>query len=341
MEKPSFDSDALKSWFAETRRDLPWRGGNDPYAVWISEIMLQQTQVAVVKDYFVRWMQRFPTIQTLAEASLEDVIKMWEGLGYYSRARNLHTAAQYLMQHHGGKLPSTKEELAKVKGLGPYTIGAILSFAFKQKAAAVDGNVVRVLSRYFAVEKDVKQLDTMREIWRLAEEILPYEEPWIVSEALIELGAIVCKRDPQCFLCPLQQGCLALKKNIQLDLPIKSAKTAVTQLKREVFIILQNGHLLLKKGSQGKIMADLYEFPYRESPCTAFPFPFAAVKLRSLPSVTHTFTRYKATLLPSVWNAVEQISVPEYDWVSWERVIHLPFSSGHRRILQHLMSEGM
>lgn len=337
MEKASFDPLPLKTWFAEHKRDLPWRGGTDPYAVWISEIMLQQTQVAVVKEYFIKWMKHFPTIQALASANLEEVIKMWEGLGYYSRARNLHEAARYLVQEHGGKLPSSKEELAKVKGLGPYTVGAIRSFAFKQKAPAVDGNVIRVLSRYFAIEKDVKQLDTIREIWLLAEEILPENEPWIIAEALIELGATVCKKDPQCFHCPLQKNCVALKKKIQLDLPIKSCKTTVTHLRREVFIIVHDEHLLLKKGAKGKVMADLYEFPYTEM--GGFPFSLKATKVKSLPTVNHTFTRYKATLIPSLWNAVEQISIPEYDWVPLAKLPHLPFSSGHRRILRHLLNE--
>ena len=155
--------------------------------------MLQQTQVAVVIPYFLHWMQRFPTIHHLAKASLDEVVKAWEGLGYYSRVRHLHEAAKYLVEHFNGQLPSEEEDLKKIKGLGPYTIGAILSFAFHQKKAAVDGNVIRVLTRYFGLEEDISKVATVNKLRQLAQELLPDEEPWIVNEALIELGATLCQ----------------------------------------------------------------------------------------------------------------------------------------------------
>ena len=179
----------LKKWFLIEQRDLPWRKINDPYAIWISEIMLQQTQVAVVIPYYLKWMQRFPTIQALAEAESDEVIKMWEGLGYYSRARNLHAGARYLIEFFGGILPNNESDLAKIKGLGPYTIGALLSFAFHQKKAAVDGNVMRVMARCYELDDDIAKSKTQKKIRHLVEEILPEDESWIVNEALIELGA--------------------------------------------------------------------------------------------------------------------------------------------------------
>jgi A/G-specific adenine glycosylase len=306
--------------------------------------MLQQTQVSVVKEYYLRWMARFPTIASLATAPLEEAIKMWEGLGYYSRVRNLHEAAQFLIDHYGGELPSTKEELAQVKGLGPYTIGAILSFAFHQKAAAVDGNTIRVLSRYYGVIDDIQKSSTLKKIWTIAEEILPEHEPWIVVEGLIELGATICKRDPSCFLCPLRERCMAYKQGSQGLLPKKGKKVEITFLSRQVFVIAYGGELLVKKGETGKVMADLYEFPYVDiSEKKEFPFSFDAKKLycarpKILPEIEHSYTRFKVRLFPTLWKALKKFEVPEYEWISWQEINKYPFSSGHKRILNHLES---
>lgn len=331
-----FPSDVLKTWFQKTKRDLPWRVNPTPYAVWISEIMLQQTQVAVVKSYYERWMQRFPSIASLAVAPLSEVIKLWEGLGYYSRVRNIHEAAQFLLREYGGVFPSTREELIKVKGLGPYTIGAILSFAFQKKAAAVDGNVIRVLTRYFALQEDILQTEAKKQIWKIAEEILPEEKPWLVVEGLIELGAVVCKKDPKCFMCPLKEGCEAHHLGIERQLPKKEKKIPITHLKRNVFVIVHGSELLLKKEKEKKVMADLYEFPYTEEKEKAFPFSFAARKIQMLEEVEHSFTRFRVRLIPSLWKALERIPMADYDWIPWREVNQYPFSSGHRRILNCL-----
>ncbi len=398
MKKFPFEVELIKNWFQAAQRDLPWRKTTDPYAIWVSEIMLQQTQVSVVKEYYLRWMACFPTIAALAAAPLEEVIKMWEGLGYYSRARNLHEAALFLMNHYGGELPSSRKELAQVKGLGPYTIGAILSFAFRQRAAAVDGNTIRVLSRYYGILDDVQKSRTLKKIWEIAEEILPEDQPWLIVEGLIELGATICKRDPSCTACPLQEKCVAFNQGLQRLLPKKEKKVEITSLVRQVFILIFEGELLVKKGEEGKLMADLYEFPYADSPtfrgncktprriksrfwhlppwrrlsylskyafaaanrtrcagsgnrcqnhrfsageefCNSlFPFPFTAKKLRSLPEVKQSFTRFRVTLYPTLWQAIEKIEVPEYEWVPWHEIKRLPFSSGHRKILKLLES---
>ena len=276
MKKFPFEFEILKSWFQFSQRDLPWRKKTDPYAVWVSEIMLQQTQVSVVKEYYLRWMSRFPTIAALAAAPLEEVIKMWEGLGYYSRARNLHNAALFIMDKYGGKLPASREELSQVKGLGPYTIGAILSFAFHQRAAAVDGNTIRVLCRYYGIFEEIQKSSTLKKIWKIAEEILPREEPWLVVEGLIELGATICKRDPHCTLCPLQDKCVANNYGFQRLLPKKGKKVEMTFLSRQVFVIAFEAELLVKKGQAGKLMADPHEFPYddRAGKENGFPFLF-------------------------------------------------------------------
>jgi len=337
MKKIPFDVQALKDWFASTRRDLPWRKTTDPYAIWVSEIMLQQTQVAVVKEYYLRWMARFPTIAALAAAPVEEAIKMWEGLGYYSRVRNLHEAAQFLVDHYSGKMPSSKSELAEVKGLGPYTVGAILSFAFHQRAAAVDGNTIRVLCRYYGIDGDVQKSGTQKRIWEIAEEILPEDKPWLVVEGLIELGATVCKRDPNCMACPLQEKCIAYQQGSQTTLPKKGKKIEITSLERQVFVIVHKEGLLAKKGEAGKVMADLYEFPYLDvTKKKDFPFSFSAVKLRNLPVVEHAFTRFRVKLFPAVWQAAEKVDVPEYEWILQHEIQRYPFSSGHRKILKLL-----
>lgn len=334
MKNFPFPIEELKNWFLFERRELPWRQSTDPYAVWISEIMLQQTQVSVVKEYYSRWMARFPTVGALAEAPFEKVIKLWEGLGYYNRVRHLHDAARLVHKKYDGKLPSSKEELSQIKGLGPYTIGAILSFAFHQKAAAVDGNTIRVLARYFGIGEDVKKSGTIKKIWAVAEEILPNQEPWLIVEALIELGAMVCKRDPLCTACPLRKQCSAKVQGLQSVLPKKGKKVEITILLREVHVIFCGDELLVKKGKAGEIMADLYEFPYLEKTQEGkFPFNFPAEKIKDLASVVHSFTRYRAELYPTLWKTSEKRSVPGCQWIAWKEVEKLPFSSGHKKIL--------
>ncbi len=320
------DVEALKDWFKVHRRDLPWRENPSPYAVWVSEVMLQQTQASVVVDYFHRWMQRFPTLERLATAPLEEVIKVWEGLGYYSRARHLHQAAQYLIAHHGGEIPATYETLITLPGLGPYTVGAILSFAFRQKKAAVDGNTRRVLSRYFAQGSD-------NEIRRLAEEILPDEEPWEVVEGLIELGALVCKREPACTQCPLKRSCRAHALGVERQFPPKKERPPLTHLVRSVFLLLHEGALLVKKGSAGSVMADLYEFPFAEEG-ELFPLPQGAVQLAEFPPVLHHFTRFKVRLNPTLWKMEGQKNYQGYTWRPFTELLTLPFSAGHLQILR-------
>jgi A/G-specific adenine glycosylase len=336
MKNLPFDSVSLKKWFKKAKRKLPWRDNPSPYAVWISEVMLQQTQVAVVIDYYLRWMERFPTIEALASASVDDVIKMWEGLGYYSRARYLHEGAQYLLKHHGAKLPDTKEGLSAVKGLGPYTTGAILSLAFQQKAAALDGNVMRVLTRYFAITEDIQKTATLKKLWEIADAILPEEEPWVVVEGLIELGALICKREPNCPECPLRPGCQAYWKNIQTELPKKGKKETTTALSRKVFVVVYQDELLVRKEPKGKVMADLYQFPFVEHPHQDFQLPLRAREVKKLRIVQHSYTRYRVKLYPFLWEALEKMKLAGYEWVSWKNIHLYPFSSGHKKILKEL-----
>ncbi len=337
----------LRKWFFLNRRPLPWRENPSPYKVWISEVMLQQTQVSVVIPYFYRWIKLFPTIKDLALASFEEVIKAWEGLGYYSRVRHLHEGASYLLKENGGELPRIGKELKKIKGIGPYTVGAILSFAFKQKAVAVDGNVIRLITRLFAIEDPIDRFSTLKQIHQMTERLLPDEEPWIVMEALIELGALVCQKKARCSLCPLKMNCLAYQKNLVKKLPYKEKKRTITHLHRMVAVIYKKEKLLLKKGQKGKIMADLWEFPYLDIQKSEKMTPFWHLKLEEkfsislkpigpLTPLSHGFTRYKAFLYPHFFEAKETVPIADHHWVPFPKVLQKPFSSGHRHIFLEL-----
>ncbi|MBS0624714.1 MAG: A/G-specific adenine glycosylase [Verrucomicrobia bacterium] len=334
------ENQKLHAWFLAHKRDFPWRQEKTPYRVWISEIMLQQTRASVVVPYFQRWMALFPTVKALAAASQDLVLKAWEGLGYYSRARNLHAAAQQIVSDYEGEIPDSAEKLASIRGIGPYTVGAILSFGFQKRAAAVDGNVARVMTRYFLVEEDISKAKVKRKIAELAENFLDHKEPWVTAEALIELGASLCSPKPRCEDCPLQSGCQGLKAGKMESLPIKPVPPMVTELIRSVFIIEAEGAVLVRKGESGKVMADLYEFPYFEQDEGA---AHKILKdrwgiegnLKKLGAVKHSFTRFSATLFPYKISIESRRLVPGYIWVEVERLTQIPFSSGHRKILHN------
>lgn len=344
MQKPCLNN--LKTWFLQNKRDFPWRKAISPYRVWVSEVMLQQTQAEVVKDYFERWMQRFPDIISLANASLSEVIKLWEGLGYYSRARNLHIGAKQILENFNGQIPDSFTELSKIKGLGPYTIGAILSFAFHKPIAAVDGNVIRVLTRVFGIEDDISKSQTVKRLRNLASSFLNEEESWIVNEALIELGATICRPRPFCEKCPILPACSAHKNALTKKIPYKSRKMETTSLKRGVAILFYKNQVLIKKETQG-VMADLHEFPYfswEDRDLTEFQahvenhFGFRALKILRLKRVQHTFTRFKANLEPTLFFLQMPIVSPGFAWIHLEELKQLAFSSGHRRILADLLT---
>ncbi len=327
-------------WFENEKRELPWRVDLSAYAVWVSEVMLQQTQVSVVIPYFERWMIQFPKIESLANASQESVIKAWEGLGYYSRARSLHEGARYVVNHHQGVFPHTEEELSQIKGLGPYTIGAIRSFAFHQRAAAVDGNVMRVLSRYFLIQEDISKTKTIKELRKIALQILPEHESWIVNEALIELGATVCSKKPKCSHCPLKPTCKGFSKGLTDSLPIKTKQTKTEVLYRAVAVIFCEDFVLLKRGKAGEIMQDLYEFPYFESigkdlHLSDYMHEWSSLDIKyqsTIEPISHSFTRYRVSLFPKVFSCVERKVIKDCFWIPMEGISELPFSSGHRKV---------
>ena len=218
---------ALLAWYDRHRRDLPWRAAPgspaDPYRVWLSEIMLQQTTVAAVRPYFAAFLARWPRIEALASAPLEEVLSAWAGLGYYSRARNLHACAQRVMDRHGGRFPAEEAILRTLPGIGAYTAAAISAIAFARRATVVDGNVERVIARYFAVEAPIPAAKAR--IRRLADDLTPGTRPGDYAQAMMDLGATVCtSRSPDCGRCPLAQGCMAHRRGIAAELPRKAPK---------------------------------------------------------------------------------------------------------------------
>lgn len=342
---PYFDTEALRGWFTSQKRDLPWRENSTPYSVLVSEIMLQQTQVSVVIPYFLRWMERFPTFEALAASSEAEVLKLWEGLGYYSRAKNLKKAAEFICVEWQGNMPQDALSLAKIPGVGPYTAGAIQSFAFKLKAPAVDGNVMRVLSRYFASYDDIAKLKTQKNLRVLAGSILPDEKPWEIAEGWIELGAVICKKAPLCNQCPLKSSCAAYNQDVVDQLPVKTGQVAQIKLNRTVSVLMHEGHLLIREVPKGEIMAGLHEFPYFETDEETMEvedlqdkiedsFLMKTAFIRKFKPVSHGFTRYLASLKPIVLQCLTRETPEGYFWASSNDLLKLAFSSGHRRILK-------
>ncbi|MFW6124955.1 MAG: A/G-specific adenine glycosylase, partial [Pirellulales bacterium] len=231
----------LLRWYARSARDLPWRRTHDPYAIWVSEIMLQQTQVAAVVPYFERFLAAFPTVSELACATEHDVLRLWEGLGYYSRARNLHRAAHQVDRNYGGRVPDDPKQLADLPGIGRYTAGAIASIAFDRRTPILEANTRRVLSRLAALREDPRTATAERRLWQFADRILPRSRPGRFNQALMELGAEVCRpRDPACGRCPVHLHCRAYRAGLQHALPLPGRPTKVQRV-REAAVVVRRG----------------------------------------------------------------------------------------------------
>ena len=255
-------SNALLVWYDHNARELPWRSTISPYRTWICEVMLQQTQVETVIPYFEGWMNRFPDVESLAAADQQEVLSLWEGLGYYSRARNLHRAAQQIMTQWGGHLPETAEELQKLPGIGPYTAAAIASIAFNVDVAAVDGNIRRVLSRYFNVTEPARSTEGEKQLWFLAQKNLPQGRAGDYNQALMDLGAMIClSKNPKCEQCPLSQDCIANQLGIQEERPVKLPKQPIPHVTVTAAVIRRNGRVLLAQRPSKGLLGGLWEFP--------------------------------------------------------------------------------
>lgn len=260
-------SNSLLLWYLQNKRDLPWRNTNNPYPIWLSEIMLQQTRVAQGMPYFHAFMEAFPTVFDLAKADEEQVLKLWQGLGYYSRARNMHKTAQIIAFDLNGNFPNNYNDLLKLKGIGEYTAAAIASFAFNEVVPVVDGNVYRVLARYFDVETDIASSSARKEFTALAKELIPNDNPALFNQAIMEFGALQCvPKNPNCEICIFNSSCYALQKKKVAELPIKLKKTKVTNKYFNYLVFLDDSETtLINKRIEKGIWHNLYEFPIIET----------------------------------------------------------------------------
>ncbi len=266
MQDPSF-SQRLLYWHATVDRELPWKETSDPYAIWISEIILQQTRVAQAIPYYYAFLENFPTVTDLAQAEEDQVFKVWQGLGYYSRARNLHYSAKHIMTELKGVFPATYDEILRLKGVGPYTAAAISSFAYGLPHAVLDGNVMRVLSRHYGIDAPIDTTSTKRELEEIVDSLLDIKQPASFNQAMMDLGATVCTpKNFSCATCPLQETCYAFQKGRQELLPIKKKKIIKkTRYLHYIVPIDMKGNTYLRKRNDKDIWAGLYEFPMVEN----------------------------------------------------------------------------
>jgi A/G-specific adenine glycosylase len=270
-EMTKFFSDRLLEWYQRHKRDLPWRRSRDPYHIWISEVMLQQTRVETVIPYYNKFIEQFPTVEALADAKEEDVLKAWEGLGYYSRARNLQSAVREVKESYGGVVPDSKEAFGSLKGVGPYTAGAVLSIAYNLPEPAVDGNVMRVLSRFFLLRDDIAKPATRAGLEKLARALIPEGEAGSFNQALMELGATVCTpKSPRCLTCPVMEHCASRLEGVQHELPVKT-KAKRPKLERRAAALIEGtgaeaGKVLIRQRAKKGLLAGMWELPHAEAP---------------------------------------------------------------------------
>ncbi len=348
----------LRKWHRRNGRELPWRNCRDPYKVWISEIMLQQTTVAAVKPYYERFMQRFPDVTTLANAPEQDVLRLWEGLGYYSRARNLHRAAQAIRED-GGRFPETVGELLRLPGIGRYTAGAIVSFAFNCPAPIVEANTLRLYCRLLGFRGDPRSAAGQRLLWKFAEEIVPSKSPADFHQTLMDLGATVCTPTvPECFECPLAPTCRAFAEQIQADIPQLPQRVAVTELHEAYIAIRRRGRYLIHRRADGERWAGLWDFPRlsiseenrsREKKQiadlergVADQFRLTVRIAERLTQLKHCVTRFRITL--DCWRAEysglrEVTTLRDAKWVTPTEFANFPFSMTGRKLANLLLDE--
>lgn len=336
-------SEKLVEWFRSSKRSFPWRHNRSAYTVLISEIMLQQTKACVVIPYFNSWLKKFPSFQALAEASEDEVIKAWEGLGYYSRARNLKTIAQRVVNEFNGEFPSDLETILSFKGIGPYTAAALSHFAFGKKAIGADGNIKKVMARFFGYKEPITK---EKPILGFLDGFLPIENSSECFEGLIELGATVCKKTPICSSCPLVDGCKAFNNEMTHVLPVIKSKPKIKIIFRTALLISTEGGIYIKK-EEGNLMKGLYALPFIESDLNDNEtilknsiekrFGCFISSIEIFKNISHYFTKYKSVLTPIKCEIRNKISKNHgYLFVKNSEISNYPFSSGYRKILKQL-----
>jgi A/G-specific adenine glycosylase len=259
-------TDILLHWYADNKRSLPWRGERDVYKIWVSEIILQQTRIVQGWEYYLRFIQTFPTVKALAEAEEEEVLRVWQGLGYYSRARNLHAAAKNVMQEHGGVFPKTYEQVRQLKGIGEYTAAAICSFAYGLPYPAVDGNVLRIISRIFGIHDNIMESRTKKQITELCSKLIKDADPADFNQALMDFGSLQCTpKSPQCEICPLKNECYAYQHDEVEILPVSIKKLQIKDRFFHFFVCIQEGQIIIEKRAENDIWRGLYQLPMKET----------------------------------------------------------------------------
>ncbi|WP_088103142.1 A/G-specific adenine glycosylase [Halalkalibacter urbisdiaboli] len=340
---------SLVSWFIENQRELPWRESKDPYRVWVSEIMLQQTRVDTVIPYYTHFMREFPDAKSLAYAEEERILKAWEGLGYYSRVRNLQTAVREVVEQYNGHVPDTREEISTLKGVGPYTAGAILSIAYGKPEPAVDGNVMRVLSRVLLIREDIAKAKTRKLFEDILYELISKKDPSSFNQGLMELGALVCTpTSPGCLLCPVRTHCSAYEAGVQQELPVK-AKKKKPSAKQMAALVLKNekGQVLIEKRPDNGLLARLWQFPNVETASKGEEqktelkrevddkFKTSITVGMAIQSVQHVFSHliWDITVFEGTVN--EKIHESETrKWVDWNEIEQFAFPVSHQKIIE-------
>jgi A/G-specific adenine glycosylase len=346
---------SLMTWFRSCARDLPWRRTRDPYAIWVSEIMLQQTQVATVVDYYRRFLERFPTVEALAAARLEAVLKAWEGLGYYGRARHLHAAAGKLVAENGGKLPRTAEELRRLSGIGRYTAGAIASIAFDLDEPVLDGNVIRVLCRLTCLDADPAAPAVAERLWTMARELIPPGQAGQFNQAMMELGAMICRpRRPACGTCPLARQCLARRAGRQEELPVKAAKKASPHYTVAVGAVYRRGRILIARRPAKGLLGGLWELPGGkqrareplEETCRREVREETGVAVRvgrEIAVVNHAYTHFSITMhafcCQHLSGEAQPLAAEAVRWVWPSQLSRYPFPRANLRVLEALAKQ--
>lgn len=319
---------SLLTWYQKNKRDLPWRKDKNPYHVWISEIMLQQTRIEAVMNYYQRFMERLPSIQSLAKINEDELLKLWEGLGYYSRAKNIKKAAQKVMTDYDGKMPESYAELLKLPGIGEYTAGAIASICYNEKVTAVDGNVLRVISRVIGSKKDVLLPETKKEIEEMLREVMP-DDSGDFNEGLMELGELVCVPNgmPACDKCPLKEKCIAFHQNLIEEIPVRMKKIKRKKEEKTVFILQsEDGRIAIQKREEKGLLSGMYEFPNQNGYLSKEKvheiisgWKMTVQEIKELQEVKHVFTHVdwymkgylvtvKETSTTFTWASKEQLS---------------------------------
>lgn len=345
-------AEALLAWYASEKRDLPWRHTRDPYAIWVSEVMLQQTQVETVVAYYQRWMERFPSLKALAEAPIDDVLNMWEGLGYYRRAHALHRAARERRAAGYDSLPDTIAEMESLPGVGPYTARAVAAIAYGADVLALDGNLRRVLARLFNIDLDIRTADGERMLRQKGESVLPKGKASAFNQALMDLGASVCvAKSPRCSACPVAEMCAAFQLGVQNERPIRAKPKARPHRRLSQVVLRRSGRVLVGRRPEHGLLAGLWAFPgesvgVEEAPDRAAKrtvvdqLHMAYSELGRLGEVEHAYTHFTVTAYAFMCDAGEgeptSESLSELRWVALEELPNLAMGKVDRAIGQLL-----